>query len=116
MLTRKPANLSKVGIYSIILEFCLFAAFKDWDMVFADDERESNPTTFKFLQMAHAWKAKKAGGGAGLTSLSGFTASSSTTIETNSETKKAGKTRQSDGDADDDDDSGSDVASSHGGD
>lgn len=29
---------------------------EDWDMVFADDERESNPTSFKFLQMAHAWK------------------------------------------------------------
>ena len=34
----------------------------DWDMLFADDERESNPTTFKFLQMAHAWsQAKKSG-------------------------------------------------------
>lgn len=25
-------------------------------MVFADDERKANPTGFKFLQMAHAWK------------------------------------------------------------
>ncbi|KAF9461700.1 hypothetical protein BDZ94DRAFT_1133699, partial [Collybia nuda] len=33
---------------------------EDWDMVFADDERESNPTSFKFLQMAHAWKKKQA--------------------------------------------------------
>jgi crooked neck len=31
---------------------------EDWVMVFKDDERESNPTSFKFLQMAHAWKAK----------------------------------------------------------
>jgi crooked neck len=51
----------------------------DWDLVFADDERESNPTTFKFLQMAHAWRqhqaASKAGGegGAGSAVLSGFT-------------------------------------------
>jgi crooked neck len=24
--------------------------------VFPDDEKESNPTSFKFLQIAHAWK------------------------------------------------------------
>jgi len=47
---------------------------EDWEMVFADDERESNPTSFKFLQMAHAWKsaqAKKLGGGE-TALLSGF--------------------------------------------
>ncbi|KAJ7632762.1 hypothetical protein FB45DRAFT_791979 [Roridomyces roridus] len=44
---------------------------EDWDMVFADDERESNPTTFKFLQMAHAWKNSQAKEGG---VLSGFTA------------------------------------------
>jgi crooked neck len=46
-------------------------AGEDWDMVFADDERDTNPTSFKFLQMAHAWKSaqgKKAGGGL----MSGF--------------------------------------------
>ena len=41
----------------------------DYDYIFADDEREANPTSFKFLQMAHAWaasrKAGEAGGGAG---------------------------------------------------
>ena len=41
----------------------------DWDLVFADDEREANPTSFKFLQMAHAWRAaqeaQKNGGGGG---------------------------------------------------
>ena len=41
----------------------------DYDYIFADDEREANPTSFKFLQMAHAWAASKkageAGGGAG---------------------------------------------------
>ncbi|KAI0082559.1 TPR-like protein [Panus rudis PR-1116 ss-1] len=37
-------------------------AVEDWDMVFADDERESNPASFKFLQMARAWsEAKKSG-------------------------------------------------------
>jgi len=47
---------------------------EDWELVFADDEREANPTTFKFLQMAHAWKSSQARktGGSGL--LSGFTA------------------------------------------
>lgn len=47
--------------------------YLDWEMVFADDERESNPTSFKFLQMAHAWKNSQAKGGSG-TVLSGFTA------------------------------------------
>jgi crooked neck len=41
----------------------------DYDYIFADDEREANPTSFKFLQMAHAWaatrKAGDPGGGAG---------------------------------------------------
>ena len=47
----------------------------EWDMVFADDERESNPTTFKFLQMAHACsQARKSGQGSA--TLSGFTAPS----------------------------------------
>ncbi|KDQ31821.1 hypothetical protein PLEOSDRAFT_48867 [Pleurotus ostreatus PC15] len=66
---------------------------EDWDLVFADDERESNPTSFKFLQMAHAWKAsqaKKPG-----TTLSGFTAATSTSTK-----------------ATHDKDTGSDVASS----
>lgn len=31
-----------------------------WEKVFPDDLRESNPGGFKFLQMAHAWKAKSA--------------------------------------------------------
>jgi len=35
-------------------------AVLDWDMVFPDDERESNPTSFQFLQMAHAWKKSQA--------------------------------------------------------
>jgi hypothetical protein len=33
--------------------------YPDWDMVFADDERKSNPTGFAFLQAAHLWKQRK---------------------------------------------------------
>jgi crooked neck len=36
---------------------------EDWDMVFADDERESNPAPFLFLQNALAWKNKQAASG-----------------------------------------------------
>jgi crooked neck len=53
-------------------------------MVFADDERESNPTSFKFLQMAHAWKsgqAKKGGAGSGSGLLSGFVASTKSSAD-----------------------------------
>ncbi|KAI0252835.1 pre-mRNA-splicing factor CLF1 [Lactifluus subvellereus] len=44
---------------------------EDYDYIFADDEREANPTSFKFLQMAHAWAASKKAGGAGTTAGSG---------------------------------------------
>ncbi|KAL0959826.1 hypothetical protein HGRIS_011504 [Hohenbuehelia grisea] len=74
---------------------------EDWDLVFADDEREANPTSFKFLQMAHAWKAAQASkqpGGGGI--LDGFAAAAATSQPTGRAT----------GDA------GSDVASSPGGD
>ena len=70
----------------------------DWDMVFADDERESNPTSFKFLQMAHAWKASQA-------KVGGNIASTSTV---SSFVPSSGKERGEDG--------SSDVASSNGGD
>src|ERR1700689_1357913 len=39
------------------LFFCL-----DWDILFADDEREANPATFKFIQNALAWRNKDGGG------------------------------------------------------
>ncbi|TFK98675.1 pre-mRNA-splicing factor CLF1 [Pterulicium gracile] len=75
---------------------------EDWEMVFADDEREANPTSFKFLQMAHAWKnAQSAGGGA----LSGFTAAAAASATTKQAT-----------DDDQEMDNASDVASSQGGD
>ena len=30
-----------------------------FDMLFADDEQQSNPASLKFLQMAHAWKTQQ---------------------------------------------------------
>ncbi|OBZ72286.1 hypothetical protein A0H81_07487 [Grifola frondosa] len=50
------------GTYMYILtlipqHFSLSGA--DNDMVFKDDERQSNPTSFKFLQAARAWKNAK---------------------------------------------------------
>ncbi|KAH9915734.1 pre-mRNA-splicing factor CLF1 [Fomitopsis serialis] len=83
-----------------------------WDMVFPDDERESNPTSFQFLQMAHQWKKKQAEKaktsqpeGAlqspGAPSAPSFTrASAATTQEQDTDMR----------------DASSDVASSHGGD
>ncbi|KAK7020492.1 Pre-mRNA splicing factor [Favolaschia claudopus] len=69
---------------------------EDWDMLFADDERESNPTSFKFLQMAHAWKNSQAKtGGGSAAALSGFTAATTASSRDNT-------------------DADSDVASSHG--
>jgi len=80
---------------------------EDWDLVLADDEREANPTSFKFLQMAHAWKARSiAAGNGGRASgmLSGFvSAASSSRVER--------ENRRADDD-DDDDDEDSDAASS----
>ncbi|KIL71370.1 hypothetical protein M378DRAFT_114458 [Amanita muscaria Koide BX008] len=49
---------------------------EDWDLVFPDDEREANPTSFKFLQMAQAWAAQK-NGSAGSSLLSGLVAQAS---------------------------------------
>ena len=46
----------------------------DWELVFADDEREVNPASFKFLQMAHAWKNAQGKKGGRTTTLSGFVA------------------------------------------
>ncbi|EIW83475.1 TPR-like protein [Coniophora puteana RWD-64-598 SS2] len=50
---------------------------EDWELVFADDEREANPASFNFLKMAHAWKAMQQKKGGGPAVLSGFTAASS---------------------------------------
>ncbi|KAF9478974.1 TPR-like protein [Pholiota conissans] len=75
---------------------------EDWDFVFADDERESNPTSFKFMQMAHAWKQSQAKSGAGTTGLlSGFTSA-----------KAAQQSDSEEEEEEDNDDAKSDVASS----
>ena len=31
----------------------------DWDMVFADDEKEANPASFKFFQAAQEWSRNR---------------------------------------------------------
>ena len=77
----------------------IYLFISDVEWVFADDERESNPTTFKFMAMAHAWKMSQAknndgGGGGAANLLSGFTAAK-VSVEK-------------------DEDAHSDVASSHG--
>lgn len=46
----------------------------DWELVFADDEREVNPASFNILKMAHAWKNAQAKKGGGSAILSGFVA------------------------------------------
>lgn len=66
-------------ISSVLPLMLIIILQSDWDLVFADDERESNPTSFKFLQMAHAWKQAQMVGGAGGKGpavLSGFTPAS----------------------------------------
>nr|XP_031862573.1 pre-mRNA-splicing factor CLF1 [Kwoniella shandongensis]KAA5529645.1 pre-mRNA-splicing factor CLF1 [Kwoniella shandongensis] len=34
-----------------------------WDLIFPDDERDANPTSFKFFQAAQAWAAQRQGDG-----------------------------------------------------
>jgi crooked neck len=73
-------------------------------MVFADDERESNPTSFKFLQMAHAWKAKQAaGGGTNGTESAGSGLFAGFAKATETETDRDGDNRMSSKDDDNDD-------------
>lgn len=55
MWTKRLARSLKVcGLYSNLSRPTHHRS--DWDLVFKDDERESNPASFKLLQMAHAWK------------------------------------------------------------
>ena len=63
------------GILFVEVAYHQTSCAVDWDLVFADDEREANPTSFKFLQMAQAWASvKKTGGAGGSTMLSGLVA------------------------------------------
>ncbi|EIW53799.1 TPR-like protein [Trametes versicolor FP-101664 SS1] len=91
---------------------------EDWDIVFADDEREANPTTFKFLQMAHAWKAMQAkGAGASTNVLSGFAAAAAAnaSAKETAEAEASGARESSRPNrARAEDDANSDVASSNG--
>ena len=82
-------------------------------MVFADDERESNPTSFKFLQNAHAWAQKAKKGGASLSAVLPALAPSRTTQETKHD-EPPNKTQSSGEHKENGDDSASDVASSQG--
>ncbi|KIK68727.1 hypothetical protein GYMLUDRAFT_190062 [Collybiopsis luxurians FD-317 M1] len=95
---------------------------EDWDLVFADDERENNPASFKLLQMAHAWKNQQK---SAATAVGGGTASSvpppsfvpSAPRATNGaeagDSDKSAAPRQKDS-GDGEDDAMSDVASSDG--
>ena len=83
-----------------------------WDMVFPDDERESNPTSFQFLQMAHQWKKKQAE-----KAKSGASEDSSHKSAAPSAPSFTRATAPTGGEQDTDmQDASSDVASSHGGD
>ena len=103
MSTRRLDRQSKVcSLPRLRWHWVAHSILTDWDLVFADDERESNPTSFKFLQMAHAWKQTQGKGGAGAGGGSGILAGF----------KAATKAAPA---AASQDDASSDVASSHGG-
>lgn len=72
-------------------------------MVFPDDEREANPASFKFLEMAHKWKQMQAakGGNSSLGALLSAPKSAPALTENAEESKE---------------DSDSEMASSAGGD
>lgn len=76
-------------------------------MVFPDDEKESNPTSFQFLQMAHQWKKKQA------EKAKPGPSEDSTVPSAPSFTQATAPTGGEDTDMRD---ASSDVASSHGGD
>ena len=66
MSTRRPGSSSRVRSHVLFYkEKKINSSCADYDYIFADDEREANPTSYKFLQMAHAWAAAKKAGGTG---------------------------------------------------
>ncbi|KAJ8596563.1 TPR-like protein [Rhizopogon salebrosus TDB-379] len=86
-------------------------AVEDWELLFADDEREANPRSFKFMQMAHAWKQSQAKKSGETAVLSGFTPATSSTLAS----AQNGDDVQMDEPAEQEqEDSRSDVASSDG--
>lgn len=82
--------------------------FLDWDFVFPDDEREANPTSFKFMQMAHAWKQAQARSGAG-GAPPGFAASSAQNDDDDEDDEEESSSEE---EQDEKDDKKDDVASS----
>ena len=83
----------------------------DWELVFADDEREVNPASFRLLQMAHAWKSAQEKKSGGSTVLSGFVAATKSDVSNDpvrSPSKRQEMTMRSR------EDEASDVASSDG--
>ena len=66
--------------FTLCITLLADGSIADWELVFADDEREANPRSFKFLQMAHAWKQSQAKKTGGSTILSGFTPATSSAL------------------------------------
>ncbi|CCA67446.1 probable protein CCN1-putative cell cycle control protein [Serendipita indica DSM 11827] len=62
-----------------------------WDILFADDEREANPATFKFLQNALAWKTKQGGGDTKTSLLAELLAEESSEEEEEEDDEKSSK-------------------------
>ena len=107
-MTKRLGNRWKVVFTSLLYPSRLIAytalleLFTDWDFVFADDERDANPTSFKFLQMAHAWKAAQKGGtGASSSVLSGFMPASGTNEEKDADVDASSEVASSHGDESD---------------
>ncbi|KAG9316732.1 hypothetical protein JVU11DRAFT_2792 [Chiua virens] len=88
---------------------------EDWELVFADDEREVNPASFKLMQVAHAWKNAQGKKGGSSTALSGFVAAtkSDTSAVSNDAIRNPSKSQDVTM-RERDDDEGSDVSSSDG--
>jgi len=96
---------------------------EDYDYIFADDEREANPTSFKFLQMAHAWAANKkvggavsggGGGGGGGGALSRFSAPAVEQDDQDEESHRRSRTGSNGGENESVDEDMASVASSQG--
>jgi hypothetical protein len=59
-------SITAIGKFKRTDIFCFILLSIDWDILFADDEREANPATFKFIQNALAWKNKEGVGKASM--------------------------------------------------
>lgn len=86
----------------------------DWELVFADDEREVNPASFKFLQMAHAWKSTQGKKGGPSAVLSGFVTATKPDVSLHDPERSSSRSQDVVMRERREDDEGSDVASSDG--